>query len=374
MKRSLLSMAVAGASLSLISSVAFAGGMDRSGQDTSIITEDGNVVEILSVNVKPKVSGTYAATLGGGATGDVTPDYSMTSIALKMDITDNIAIAVISDEPFGSELNWAAGVFSGTTATITSSATTLIGSYALEGGMSVFGGIRDQSADVAATVELPNPLSYSFAKASTSATGYLVGASFSKPEIALKVSLTYNAKVKHSIAVNENVNGTTTAATVGTLNWANTASFYLPSSYNLDFQTGIAEDTLLFGSIRRVNWTETDVKPDGYAYATSKSLLSYDNDTTTYNIGLGRKFSDNWSGAVTYGYEAAQSGKGSPTSPTNGNSKYGVGVTYNTEQLSTTLAVQHVEIGDQIANIGSHDSPMTGNTGLVTALKISAKF
>lgn len=116
------------------------------------------------------------------------------------------------------------------------------------------------------------------------------------------------------------------------------------------------------------------MKPDGYAHATSKSLLSYDNDTTTYNIGLGRKFSDNWSGAVTYGYEAVQSGKGSPTSPTNGNSKYGVGVTYNTEQLSSTLAVQHVEIGDQITNIGSHDSPMTDNTGLVTALKISAKF
>jgi long-subunit fatty acid transport protein len=365
MKPSLLSTAVAAASLSLISSVAMAGGMDRSGMDTSIIMDSGNVVETTQVSVKPTITGTYATAFGGTATGDVAPDYSMTNIGVKMDVTDNIAIAVINDSPYGSDLNWTSGALSGTKATIGSSATTLIGSYKLDGGMTVFGGVRDQEIDVEAGLVIPATITYAFAKASTSATGYLAGVGFEKPEIALKVSLTYNAKVKHTITANETVNGNPVNGT---------ASFYMPSSYNLDFQTGVAENTLLFGTIRRANWTETDVRPNGYLAALSKSLLTYSNDSTTYNIGLGRKFSETWSGAITYGYEAAQSGTGSPTSPTNGNSKYGIGVTYNAEDFSATLGVQHVDIGDQQVMVGANSTPMTGNTALVTALKISAKF
>jgi long-subunit fatty acid transport protein len=342
-----------------------AGGVDRSGMDTSIIMDSGNVVEITHVSVKPKVTGTYAAAFGGTATGDVAPDYSITNLSFKMDVADNIAIAVISDEPYGSELNWASGALAGTKAAIGSSATTLIGSYKLDGGMTVFGGLRDQNIDVEAGLVIPGTINYAFAKASSSATGYLAGVGYEKPEIAMKVSLTYNAKVKHTITANETVNSTPVNGT---------ASFYMPSSYNLDFQTGVAENTLLFGSIRRANWTETDVRPNGYLAALSKSLLSHDSNSTTYNIGIGRKFSETWSGAVTYGYEAAQSGTGSPTSPTNGSSKYGVGVTYDAEDFSATLGVQHVDIGDQQVMVGAKSTPMTGNTALVTALKISAKF
>jgi len=365
MKPSLLSIAVAGASVSLISSVSMAGGMDRSGMDTSIIMDSGNVVEMTHVTVKPEITGTYAAGLGGTATGDVAPDYSMTSIGLKMDVSENIAIAIISDEPYGSDLNWTSGALAGTKASIGSSATTLMGSYKLDGGVTVFGGMRDQKIDVEAGLVIPATINYAFAKASTSAIGYLAGVGFEEPEIALQVSLTYNAKVKHTIATGETVNSNPVNGTT---------SFYMPSSYNLNFQTGIAENTLLFGSIRRANWTETNVRPNGYLAALSKSLLSYDNDSTTYNIGLGRKFSETWSGAVTYGYEASQPGTGSPTSPTNGSSKYGIGITYNAEKLSATLGVQHVDIGDQQVMVGANSTPMTGNSALVTALKISAKF
>ena len=365
MKRSLLSTAVAAASLSLISSVAMAGGVDRSGMDTSIIMDEGNVVELTHVSVKPTVSGTYAAALGGTATGDVAPDYSMTNLAVKMDVSDTISIAIINDEPYGSDLNWTSGALSGTKATIGSNATTVIGSYKLDGGMSVFAGARDTKVDVEAGLVIPATINYAFAKASSSATGYLAGIGFAKPEIAMKVSLTYNAKVKHTITANETVNSNPVNGTT---------SFYMPSSYNLDFQTGIAENTLLFGSIRRANWTETDVAPAGYKAALNKSLLSYDNDSTNYNIGLGRKFNETWSGAVTYGWESAQAGTGSPTSPTNGNKKYGVGVTYNADEFSATLAVQHVDIGDQTVVVGSNNSPMSGNSALVTAFKITAKF
>lgn len=373
MKRSLLSTAVAAASLSLISSVVMAGGLDRGGQDTSIITDDGNVIELMSVSVSPSVTGTYTAG-GSGATGNVTPDYSMTSIAFKMDVSDNISVAMINDTPYGADINWTQGTLSGTKGTFDSNATTLIGSYALDSGVSLYAGVKEQSMEMSAANNL---LAYTITGSKSSATGYLFGAAFQKPEIAMKVALTYHAKVKHSMNVVED----STHSVLGGLvtNASSTMDFYAPSALNLDFQTGIAEDTLLFGSIRKANWSETDVKPAGYytltgAAATAKSLLKYDNDSTTYSIGIGRKFSETWSGAFTYGYEGSQSGVGSPFGPTNGSSKYGLGVTYNAEDFSATLGVQHVELGDQIADAGTPKASMTGNSALITAFKITAKF
>ena len=378
MKPSLLSTAVAAASLSLISSVAWAGGLDRSGQDTSIITDDGNVVEFANVSVAPSVTGTYTAG-GVGATGDVTPDYSMTMIGLKMDVSDTISVALIRDNPYGADVSWEASALNGTKGSFSSTATTLIGSYGLDDGISVYAGVKDQSLQMSSANNL---LAYTITGAKSSATGFLAGVAFEKPEIAMKVALTYHAKVKHSMNVVEDSAHPTLGGLVN--NASSTMDFYTPSAINLDFQTGIAEDTLLFGSIRKANWTETDVHPDGYhalTYAASgntaaKSLLNYNNDSTAYNIGLGRRFSEAWSGAVTYGYEASNSGTGGPFSPTNGSNKYGVGVTYSVDNISATLAVQHVEMGDQIVSVqsGAITADMASNSTLVTALKVSAKF
>ena len=395
MKRSLLSTAVAAASLSLISSVAIAGGLDRSGQDTSILHKEGNLFEITSVSVKPDVSGTYdttLTTLGGGtsATGDVTPDYSMTTVGFKMDVSEDVAVAVVNDSPYGAHVNWTGGFLNGTEGVVSSNATTAMASYALDGGMSVYGGIKSQSLSVQADISLPfngangiPSLAYELDKTSSSATGYLLGAAFEKPEIAMRIALTYHPKVKHTFTVVESVNGAPSSLLPGNVA---TESVYAPSAINLDFQTGVAENTLLFGSIRKVNWSETEFRPYGYDFATrsggagtgsygdGKALLSYDEDTVTYNIGLGRKFTETWSGAVTYGYEGRGDSLGSPLSPTNGNSKYGVGVTYNAEEFSATLAVQKINLGDQTADVGGVAAAMADNDALVTAVKISAKF
>ena len=383
MKPLFLSAAVAAASLSLISSVAMAGGMDRSGQDTSIILKGGNVMEFLHVSVAPTVTGTWSGVVSpytaynGVASGDVTPDYTMTTMAAKFAATDSIDVAIINDNPFGADVDWSTGTFSangGTNGHVESNATTLLASYALEGGVSVYGGVKNQSLKMNAAV---GPLGYSATGANSNGTGYVLGAAIQNPEIALKVALTYHAKVKHTIAMTE-----TSALGTATSN----ATFYTPSSINFDFQTGVAENTLLFGSIRTANWTETDVAPNMYSAVTlaglgaSKSLLSYDENTTTYNVGLGRRFNETWSGAVTYGYEAAGAGMGDAFSPTNGNNKIGMGVTYTAGDLSATLAVQQVNMGDQTAVAAASGSTivssaaMSNNTGLVTALKISTKF
>lgn len=72
MKRTLINIAIL--STILGTGMAQAGGWDRSGQDTSIILKEGNLLEVTSVSVKPNITGTYNSTAAANnvtATGGV---------------------------------------------------------------------------------------------------------------------------------------------------------------------------------------------------------------------------------------------------------------------------------------------------------------
>ena len=70
------------------------------------------------------------------------------------------------------------------------------------------------------------------------------------PEIALRVVLT----VEDDIALN------IPATAKGGLADTGTATASIGDAMSLNFQTGIAEDTLLFGNIRRSQWADNQVK------------------------------------------------------------------------------------------------------------------
>ena len=354
MKRTLLSFAVLGTMLA--TGMAQAGGWDRSGQDTSIILKEGSLLEVTSVSVKPKVTGTWIA--DSTSTDDVTPNYSFTTVGFRTDISDNFALAVIQDSPFGAEVNWTTtgDAYSGTKATIKSSATTVLMSYDID-NVTVYGGLKNQSFSAEAAVPAAG---YTIKSGTDQSLGYVFGAAVERPEIAMRVALTYHSKVSHDVSIVETTSGTTHAATI--------LSAKTPESFNLDFQTGVAENTLLFGTIRRVKWTQTLLDPPQYPAATP--LKKFTQDTTSYTLGLGRKFSDHWSGAVTYGTESAEGVVGSALGPTDGYKKLGLGVTYTGEQANITLGMQKVNMGD-ITMLGA---TMSGNTALVTAIKVGYKF
>ena len=356
MKRTILNLAIL--STMFGAGLVQAGGFDRSGQDTSIMLKEGSLVEIMSVSVNPKITGAY--TSGGASSGEVAPNYSFTNMGFRTKVSDNFAIAIIQDSPFGADINWTAGTYTGTKAKVESSATTLLTSYDLD-NVTIYGGIKNQSLSASATV--PLAAAYSITSTADSSLGYVLGAAIENPEIAMKLALTYHTKINHDIAVVENRSGL--------VNQPSTLSTTTPASFNLDFQTGIAENTLLFGTIRRVQWTQMILAPTVYGAAPiSKTLKSFGKDITSYTLGLGRKFSDSWSGAVTYGSEASEGVVQSALSPTDGYKKMGLGVTYTGEQATITLGMQKVNNGDvNIALI-----PMASNTTLVTALKVGYKF
>lgn len=345
-----------------------AGGLDRSGQDTSIILKEGGLFELTSVSVAPTLTGTNA-NLGAGTsdTIDVAPDYSMTTFAMRSDINDKMAIGLVQDNPYGADVSWTNGGLTGTQGQVRSDATTALLGYNVSDAVTVYGGIKNQSIIVTASVPLVS--NYSLTGSQSSGSGYVVGAAIENPEIALRVALTYHTKITHDMAITES----TTALGADR---ASTMTFDSPEAFNLDFQTGIAANTLLFGSIRRANWTQLAVTPTDYALATGgANLLDYDENTTAYSIGLGRKLNDQWSVAVTYGWESATGEDSGPFGPTDGNSNYGLGVTYNADQLSITAGARSVSFGDTtVVSSGTTFATMEDNTGMVTAVKLAYKF
>lgn len=318
------------AALALMASGALAAGLDRSGQGIDVMFEDGSAVELSFGSVNPSVSGTVTG-VPTMTSGNAAESYVQLGFGLKTQVTDKIAFGVVFDQPYGASVNYPTNTtypLRGSKAEVTSSAITAILKYDLTDQFSVYGGVRSQS--VGGTVSLPAN-SYTATLTDASAAGYLVGAAYEKPEIALRVSLTYNTAIEHKLPTLENgaLSSTTTITT--------------PKSINLDFQTGVAADTLVFGSIRWVNWKGFNITPAG----SGTTLVNYTEDTITYEVGVGRRINDQWSGAVTVGYEKAGANPVGNLGPTNGNMSLGLGATYAmSDTADVTIGAKYIKLGD----------------------------
>jgi long-chain fatty acid transport protein len=358
MKRILTTAAV----VSAAATSAHAGGVERSGQSIAILFEQGRYAELSFGHFDPSVSGS----VGGGAipSGDMSPSYNTWSLGYKMDIGDRMNLAIILDQPIGAKVRYP-GTFgvdpyplAGTTADLTSSAITALLRYKFESNISVYGGLRYQT--VKGLVSIPLVGGYTLATNNDSELGYVVGVAWEKPEIAARVALTYNSAITHTLDSLE------FGAVAGTFDTE------VPQSVNLEFQTGIAKDTLLFGSIRWVEWSAFTIAPDAYAGATGgQALVDYPEDRITYNLGIGRRFNENWSGAVTIGYEPSDGEVTGNLGPTDGNSSIGLAATYTMDNIKITGGVRYVDIGDATTSIGAE---FEGNSGVGVGLRVGYTF
>jgi long-chain fatty acid transport protein len=347
-------------------SSALAGGVDRSGQSIAAIFEDGNYVEFSFGSVSPTVSGNAVAALGGISSGDMAAGYLQFGGAYKQKINESLDAAIIFDQPFGANVDYPAGTgyyAQASTAKLRSSAVTGVLQYTMPSNVSVYGGIRYQTLTAKASV--PFVGGYTGSADTDGSFGYLVGIAYEKPEIALRVALTYNSKIKHELNTTE-FGALTSVTTVNT-----------PQSVNLEAQSGIAKDTLLFGSIRWVEWSQFDITPAAYKAATGgASLVSYDKNTVSYSLGIGRKFNDNWSGAVTLGYEKPGGGISSNLGPTDGYKSIGLGVTYTQDRVKVSAGLRYVDIGDAQTQLGPFvpSANFKGNHAVGAGIRISYGF
>lgn len=324
-----------------------AGGIERSGQSITALFEQGRYVEFSFAGVSPDTSGTGAIVLGGSSSGDMSESYFQFGAAYKADINDQLSYAIIYDQPFGADVNYATGTgyfAAGSTAEFDSHALTGILRYKMANNVSFYGGLRAQSIEASANV--PFVGGYSVTGDRDFSLGYLAGVSYERPEIALRVSLTYNSKIKHDVTTTEN-------SVLGGPNVTET-EIETPQSVNLEFQTGVAQDTIVFGGLRWIDYSAFDISPADYGTLTSGgSLVSYEDDVYSYSLGVGRRLNETWSVAASVGYEKSNGNFVTNLGPTDGLKSFGLAAIYTQDNMKITTGIRYINIGDALTRAGA---------------------
>jgi long-chain fatty acid transport protein len=346
--------------LALCTGTAMAGGFERSGNPIGFMFEKGSYAELSFGLVSPTVSG-----IAGGVapSGDVGESYTQLGVAFKMDLNEKLSLGMQIDPSFGADITYPLSASTypirGTNAELNGDTLALIARYKINENFSVHGGLRSVGVGGNVSVSSGGAPFYSAEYETDRDLGYLIGAAYEKPEIALRVALTYASSTEHDLETS--VFGTPVGS----------ETVELPQSWTLDFQSGIAANTLVFGSIRWAEWTATELNSILYPVPL-QPLIGYDNDVITYNLGVGRKFSDTWSGAVSLGYEKANGGIAFNLAPTDGYLSVGLGATYTRDNMKITGGVRYVMIGDATALSGA--SEFTDNSALGVGIKVGFSF
>ncbi len=365
---------IAAGALGLSAATAYAGGIERSNQSVGVLFEEGRYLQLSLGHVSPDVSGSVLPAFAGSLgldSGDMTESYLQFGAAYKADINDTWSYAIILDQPYGADVEYPVTptyFASGSTAEFNSTALTGILQYNLPSNVSFYGGIRLQNVEAEANI--PFVAGYEASADRSFGVGYLLGAAYERPDIALRVALTYYSKIEHDLD--------TTESSVSPLGGPNesTTPIETPQAVNLEFQTGIAKDTLLFGSVRWVNWSDFDITPTNYEALTGGSLVSYEDDRTTYTLGVGRRLSDKWSVAGSLSYEESTGSIVTNLGPTDGFTSLGLAAIYTEGNMEITTGIRYVWIGDAETSVGAI-SPATefeDNTALGIGVQVGFKF
>lgn len=361
----------------------FAGGVERTSFSSSILFEEGTYAELTIAEVAPNVSGAQGPLPGplglvfpqGSSTGDVANDYLTTTIGFKTQLSENLHAAVVLDQPIGADIiygqpNYLYGFGTGSTAQIFSQAMTAMLRYEFANNISAYGGLRYQQArgEVSLFSFLGQP-DYDVTTPFAADWGYVVGAAWEKPEIAARVALSYQSAITHELQASERQGATTANTTFETT---------VPQALMLEFQTGIAADTLLFGSVKWTDWSAFDITPTLYTNTVGGSLVSYDEDVITYSLGLGRRLTDKLSAAVTVAYEEEQGGFSANLGPTDGFISLGLGATYTIGNMEISGGARYIWIGDAITEspivAGQTQGTFNDNSGTAFGMKIAYNF
>jgi long-chain fatty acid transport protein len=334
-----------------------------------LLYQEGRYVEFGIQYTDPDQSGEGATIPAGvlgpgpvflpGNTGDVFEDRWNFTGAYKADLNDRISYALTFDQPFWADTLYGTGTFpplpapfpsslyGGSKADLKTYQITAALAYDVTPNVKLYGGLRAQRLDAEAAVSFVQ--NYRVKADDKWGYGYLLGAAYERPDIALRVALTYHSKIGYDLDTAETITpfGTTTPQTQDTETDVDT-----PQSVTLDFQTGVAPKTLVFGYIRWVDWSEFSVNPPVYEVAVQslvgqpRALVAYDDDWWTYNLGVGRQITDQLAGSVSLTYEPDVGGEMTSLGPYDGRTTGTVALSYDYGQWNFTGGLTYGVLGD----------------------------
>lgn len=349
------------------SSAAYAVGLDRSGQSINPLFATGNHLEFSLGYTNP--------TLDGPGVENVAENFLIWGGAVKYEFSDQLSGAVIVDEPFGADTFYdsspVSSALGGTGATVDSFAITALARYKFDDNWSVHGGLRYQEISAVVTLgglAFQGLSGFRGEFASGGDLGFVIGGAYEIPEIALRIAVTYNSSTTHDLD--------TVESGLPFLNGASVTEVETPESLNIDFQTGIAPDTLLFGNFRYARYSDTVVSPFGFSTLTGNPLTDLE-DGFDFSIGVGRRFNEKWSGSVSAGFTTVgDDNLVSPLGPNNGSQFVAVGAKYDVnDAFAIAGGVRYTSLGDAIAAPGGNPvQQFESNDAVSVGLRLEYKF
>lgn len=391
---------------------AFAAALDRSGQSISAFLQPSNYFEAGITFLSADVSGKDTSQ---NNTGDMANHYYSPSAALKIQATEQFSIGLLYDHPYGADAEYHGQnnfvenrpvPFQGNTSvTVRTENLNLLFGYQPNQNWNLYAGAVYQTLDASVLLRGTSYIAYNgydFKTGRDEAVGWLAGVAYQIPEIALKASLTYRAKIKHEMNAYEKHNAAgmipsspdLNASLIQINNAQGVTEITTPQSINLDLQTGIMENTVAFANIRWVNWKDFAIRPYKFGEASLLSdivkgtgkkdgfdLVAYTDDQYSVTAGVGRKLNEQWAGNVSVGWD---SGAGNPVTtlgPTEGYWNVGLGVQYSpAPNYFIAGGVKYFWLGDAKAQSASQfETPayiaeFKNNDAIAYGLKIGYKF
>lgn len=409
---------------------AFAAALDRSGQSISAFLQPGNYFEAGLSVLDADVSGTTKANypnaalplLSNTSVGEMADSYQFAHAALKLQLADQLSFGLIYDQPFGAKATYSTdtaklpaalpgaaaalqgqGAFhngtQGTSVEVETQNLSMILGFQPNKNLNFYAGPVYQT--VKGNIQLRGTAyggsatfgGYNADIKETGDIGWLAGAAYQIPEIALKASVTYRSEIKHSTDAKESFSSLGLFAGLNAIP-AKETDITTPQSVNLDLQTGIMADTVAFANVRWVNWKDFAVRPYKFGVASTQAavvastgkkdgfdLVAYTDDQWSVTTGVGRKLNEHWAGNVSVGWD---SGAGNPVTtlgPTEGYWNVGLGLQYSpAANYFIAGGVKYFWLGDAKAqsaaqfNTDNYVADFTGNNAIAYGMKIGYKF
>ena len=412
----------------------FAAALDRSGQSISAFLQPGNYFEAGLSVLDADVSGTTKANypnaalplLSNTSVGEMADSYQFAHAALKLQLADQLSFGLIYDQPFGAKATYSTdtaklpaalpgaaaalqgqGAFhngtQGTSVEVETQNLSMILGFQPNKNLNFYAGPVYQT--IKGNVQLRGTAyggsgtfgSYNADIKETGDLGWLAGAAYQIPEIALKASITYRSEIDHKVMVDESslaAPGLNAGTAINMNNGLGKTEITTPQSVNLDLQSGIMANTVAFANVRWVNWKDFSIRPHAFGIASNIAganpainkpngfdLVAYTDDQWSINTGIGRKLNDQWAGNVSVGYDTGAGNPVSTLGPTEGYWNLGVGVQYSpTPATFIAGGVKYFWLGDAKAQAASQfDTPnyvaeFEDNNAIAYGLKLGYRF
>ena len=355
--------------VALSAGMAQAGGFELQTLDTSIMYADENQVNMSYASIDASVGG-YNSAVGPTTKKAVVKDQTVSNFAGKFDVGDSLSVGLTTYRSGAIQLEGGnaadAGVNLAPTGDVDLDTSALMVRYSLNENISLIGGLTQNALKDGNVTTLAG----SYNVSGKNEQGYVIGAAYSIPEIALRAELTYQPKTTIQ----------TTAAYTGAGNFLGfnnlsaATELALPDTYALSFQTGIAADTLLTASYRKANWSKAQINVNvaNVAPFSSANIGTAFSDSEAYSVGIGRKFTENLSGSITYSKEEGSSATSTSLfTVSNGSEAISIGVQYKRDNMTISGGISQRTVGDVTVDPGL-PAPLAGHTMIYSGNSVTA--